>query len=52
MVYVFSSLSGDQAGEQRLPASSGGFPPSHQLQQLLQRLLSCPTALYAFCALV
>lgn len=35
------SLSGDQTGEQRLPTSSRGFSPSHQLQQLLQRLLRC-----------
>lgn len=40
-VVVFFSLSGDQTGEQRLPTSSRGFSPSHQLQQLLQRLLSC-----------
>lgn len=38
---LFFSLSGDQTGEQRLPTSSRGFSPSHQLQQLLQRLLSC-----------
>ncbi|KAE8296073.1 Gamma-tubulin complex component 6 [Larimichthys crocea] len=36
--------SGDQAGEQRLSASFRGFPPAHQLQQLLQRLLRLSAA--------
>lgn len=38
--FFFCPCSGDQTGEQRLPAPSGGFSSPHQLQQLLQRLLS------------